>query len=145
MLASVFSNNRQGWRYFYMFGLFKKKPRKTALDAFAELHNQMAPKKGIADTNIAADLASELLRGHVRKEVLFDHGVRLNDGPIAYSTHELASCVAMYFFKRLENKQDYFVEQIGARQTVRSWYQQGLIQATYLQIFEDTLYKAFKP
>jgi hypothetical protein len=131
-----------------MFGLFKKqKPAKpaNALDAFifAVYGNPPPPKR--ADLEQAISLASELLIGAVAEQEIRSHAIALNDGPIPYSTHDLALSVALNFFKQPDYIPHLFHAQLLARMTAGQWFQGGLVVRPLAESFEEVLYTRYKP
>jgi hypothetical protein len=129
-----------------MFGLFnrKKKP-KNALDEFifAVYGNPPPPKR--ANVEQAIDMASKLLMGIIDKNDIRDQARALNDGPIPYSTHDLAISVSLNFFKQPENVTQLFESQLLARMQMLEWLEKGLVAPMLAQSFENVLYKLYKP
>lgn len=76
----------------------------------------------------------------VRHQVL-----ELNEGPIPYSTHDLAISTALNFFKRPEYIPLLFNAQILARAKALDWFQKGLAAKFLVLSFENVLYKLYKP
>jgi hypothetical protein len=127
-----------------MFGFFKKQKPANALDAFifAVYGNPPPPKR--ADLEQAISLASELLMGAVAEQELRSHAIALNDGPIPYSTHDLALSVALNFFKQPEYIPHLFDAQLLARMTAPQWFQGGLVVRPLAESFEEVLYTRYK-
>ena len=130
-----------------MFGFFKKKPAQpaNALEAmiFAIYGNPPPPKR--ANLEQAITLASELLMGVVTGEQLRTHAIALNDGPIPYSTHDLALSIALNFFKQPELIPHLFEAQLCARMTALQWFQDGLLVGPLAKSFGEVLYTRYKP
>ncbi|MEX2150643.1 MAG: hypothetical protein WD793_10525 [Steroidobacteraceae bacterium] len=132
-----------------MFGLFgKKRKPATAMDALIRaLYGDNPPKK-TADVQHAAKLAAdELLGGAFDKPTVTRIATELNDGPIPYSTHDLAASVALNLFKSVlpENRHLLFETQLMARMTVHSWSKEGKVVTALAQSFENVLYDRYKP
>lgn len=122
----------------------KKKPE-TALDAFIfAVYGNPPPPKG-ADVEQAISLANDLLMGGVSEQDVRRQAIALDEGPILYSTHDLALYVALNFFKQPEYIQQLFSAQLLARMKALEWYQAGLVVPMLLKSFEDVLYKLYKP
>ena len=129
-----------------MFGLFgKKKTPKNALDAFIfSIYGNPPPAKR-ANVGQAVGIATELLLGRIDEKEVSRQAIALNDGPIPYSTHDLALSVALNFFKQPENVQQLSEAQLLARMTMLEWLKKGLVAPMLVQSFENVLYKIYKP
>jgi uncharacterized protein (DUF2267 family) len=130
-----------------MFGWFKKKPP-TFMDQFITAIYGDPPPKKRADVETAIQLAYEdLLLDTISKEEIRQIATSLSEGPIPYSTHDLAISVALYFFKRIpaEDHEILFEVQLHARMKALGWAKEGKVVAPVLQIFEDTLYEYYEP
>jgi len=128
-----------------MFGFGKKKP-KTALDQFifAVYGNPPPPKR--ANIEQAIGLAcDELLLGLVDREAVREHTRALAATPIPYSTHDLAISVTLNFFKDPRYIPRLGTAQLAARMQAILWTKEGLVVASLMKSFEDTLYKLYKP
>ena len=131
-----------------MFGLFgkKKKRPKTAMDDIIHLIYGNPPPPKTAVLADAIELAYEnLLMGVVDKNEIAELAGKLFAGPMPYSTHDLAISVAMNFFKQDERKPDLFEAQLMARMHLLQWAQEGKVVAPLVGVFEETLYRAYKP
>ena len=129
-----------------MFGLFnKKKKPQNALDEFifAIYGNPPPPKR--ANVGQAVGMANELLMGIIGEKEISNQAIALNDGPIPYSTHDLALSIALNFFKQPELVPQLFEAQLLARMTMLEWLQEGLLAPLLVQSFENVLYKLYKP
>ena len=128
-----------------MFGLFGKKKPETAMDVFIKtLYGDPPPPKR-ANLQEAIRLADEnLLMGLVPNEQISSIAAQLNNGPIPYSTHDLAVSVALNFFKRAELNQILSSAQLMARLSVMEWLSENKLAPLLVQSFEDTLYKLYK-
>ena len=127
-----------------MFGFSKKKKPANALDAFifAVYGNPPPPKR--ADVEQSASLANELLMGIVEQQEVRRHAIALDEGPIPYSTHDLALSVALNFFKQPEYIPQLFTAQLLARMKALQWYQDGLVVQPLVKSFEEVLYTRYK-
>lgn len=129
-----------------MFGLFgKKKKPKNALDEviFSIYGNPPPPKR--ANLGQAIGLANGLLMGVIDEREVGNQAIALNDGPIPYSTHDLALSIALNFFQKQEHVPQLFDAQILARMKILEWLQEGLVAPLIAQSFENVLYKLYKP
>ena len=129
-----------------MFGLFnKKKKPQTVLDEFifAVYGNPPPPKR--ANVSQAVSLANELLMGIIEEQEVSSQAIALNDGPIPYSTHDLALSIALNFFKQPEYVPQLFDAQLLARMKMIEWHQEELVVPVLVKSFEDVLYKLYKP
>lgn len=67
-------------------------------------------------------------------------------GPMPYSTHDLSVATALSFFKDPALVEHLKGEiQVGARLRVLNWMKAGKVAPGVLKIFEDTLYRVYKP
>lgn len=129
-----------------MFGLFsKKKKPQNALDEFIFAVYGNPPPAKRANVGKAVELANELLMGKIDEKDVSRQAIALNDGPIPYSTHDLALSVALNFFKQPENVSRLFEAQLLARMNMLEWLQSGLVAPMLVQSFESVLYKIYKP
>jgi hypothetical protein len=122
---------------------FKKKP--TLMDGLIHATYGPNPPPKTADSQQAANLATGLLHGRVSfwdVKILAD---QLYAGPMPYSTHDLAASVALNFFRRPELMPTLVEMQIAARMQVLDWFKQGLVNPNIARVFEDALYKDYKP
>lgn len=129
-----------------MFGFFsKKKKPQNALDEliFAIYGNPPPPKR--ANVVQAVGLANALLQGVIGENEISNQANALSDGPIPYSTHDLALSTALNFFKQPEHVPQLFEAQLLARMKMLEWLQDGLVAPMLVQSFDDVLYKLYKP
>lgn len=129
-----------------MFGLFskKKKPQNALDEMIFAIYGNPPPAKR-ANVGQAVEMASELLMGIVNENEVSRQAIALNDGPIPYSTHDLALSVALEFFKRPEYKPKLFEAQLLTRMKMLEWLQNGLVAPMLVKSFENVLYKLYKP
>jgi hypothetical protein len=126
-----------------VFSFFKKKP--TLMDGVTHAVYGPNPPAKIADVQQAANLATGLLHGRVRFSDIKALADQLYAGPMPYSTHDLATSVALNFFRRPELMQGLAKMQIVAPMHVLDWFKQGLVNPNIARAFEDALYKDYKP
>ena len=129
-----------------MFGIFKKK-QPTAMDGVIRaIYGDHPPAKS-ADLERAVTIAHEdLLCEVVPVTEVQRLASGLFAGPMPYSTHDLSVATAMSFFKDpalIEHLKGEI--QIGARLRVLNWMKAGKVAPGVLKIFEDTLYRVYKP
>lgn len=129
-----------------MFDLFsrKKKP-KNALDEFIFAVYGNPPPAKRANVGHAVELANDLLAGLIDEKDVGRQAIALNDGPIPYSTHDLALSITLTFFKQPENVPHLFETQLLARIKMLDWLEKGLVAPMLVQSFENVLYKVYKP
>jgi hypothetical protein len=129
-----------------MFGLFskKKKPQNALDELIFTIYGNPPPSKR-ANVGQAIAMANELLMGVIAKNEVSNQAIALNDGPIPYSTHDLALSIALNFFKQPEHVPQLFEAQLLARMTMLEWLQEGLVAPVLVESFESVLYKLYKP
>lgn len=93
----------------------------------------------------AIALAGELLMFEFSDAEITHHARALADGPIPFSTEELALCTALHFFRQAENHDKLYNAQLFARMTMMSWQEQGQVSQLIAQCFENTIYTRFRP
>jgi hypothetical protein len=128
-----------------MFGFSKKKKPQNALDEFIFAVYGNPPPAKRADVEHAISLATELLTGVVEQQEVRRQAIALDDGPVPYSTHDLAVSVALNFFKQPEYVPQLFTAQFLARMKALQWYKEGLVVPMLVKSFEEVLYKLYKP
>jgi hypothetical protein len=126
-----------------MFNFFGKKP--SALDAAIHMIYGPNPPRKSADVQQAANLATSLLGGRVSFRDIKTTADQLYAGPIPYSTHDLATSVALSFFRRPDLMPQLSEVQIAARMQVLDWFKAGYVNPNLARAFEDALYKDYKP
>ncbi|XIA65693.1 hypothetical protein ACFIOY_05420 [Bradyrhizobium sp. TZ2] len=127
-----------------MFSFFKKK-QPTAMDAAARaIYGDKPPAKS-ADLEQAILLAHEvLLFRQVPFQEVRSTAAALFDGPLPYSTHDLAVAASLSFFRGPQHHTSLADVQIAARVRVLDWMKEGKVAPSVTQIFEDALYRTFK-
>lgn len=129
-----------------MFGWLKSRKQATAMDAF--IHATYGPNaKKTADLAEAVLLANDLVGGRFEHQELAKLASSLNQGPIPYSTHDLAVSTALGLLKQVppERRADLMNVQLAARMTVASWVSEGKVVVPLAAAFEDTLYREYRP
>lgn len=129
-----------------MLGLFKKK-QPTAMDGVIRaIYGDHPPAKS-ADLERAVTIAHEdLLCEVVPISEVQRVASGLFSGPMPYSTHDLSVATALSFFKDPALVEHLKGEvQVGARLRVLNWMKAGKVARGVLKIFEDTLYRVYKP
>jgi hypothetical protein len=129
-----------------MFGWSKKKEPSTLMDQIIVAIYGDPPPKRSADLNTAIQLAyQELLVEVISKDEVTKIANALYDGPMPYSTHDLALSVALNFFKRPKQIEHLRDAQLTARLLALQWTKERKVVRPLPQSFEDTLYKLYKP
>jgi hypothetical protein len=126
-----------------MFGLGKKK-QESAMDGFIRLLYGDPPPPKRANLSEAVNLARDLVTGIVEERDLEAIGTKLNDGPIPYSTHDLALSIALNFFKNPEYTAKLKTAQLTTRMTMQDWLDQKKVVPMLVESFESSLDKAYK-
>jgi hypothetical protein len=128
-----------------MFGFFKKK-QPTGMDGVIRaIYGDNPPAKS-ADLERAITIAHEdLLAGQVPISDVRRVAGGLHAGPMPYSTYDLSVATALAFFKNPDLFDALAEAQIGARVRVLNWMKGGKVAPGVLRIFEDTLYRLYKP
>lgn len=129
-----------------MFGIFKKK-QPTAMDGVIRAVYGDHPPAKSADLERAVTIAHEdLLCEVVPISEVQRVASGLFAGPMPYSTHDLSVATALSFFKDPALVEHLKGEiQVGARLRVLNWMKAGKVAPGVLKIFEDTLYRVYKP
>jgi hypothetical protein len=128
-----------------MFGMFKRKPP-TLMDAFVRTIYGANPPRKSADLERSVTIAhEELLFECIALPEVKRVAGGLFQGPIPYSTHDLAVSTALAFFKAPEFIPVLTECQIPARLRVVNWAKDGKVVGLLAQNFEDVLYRVYKP
>jgi hypothetical protein len=129
-----------------MFGIFGKRKPKTALDALIiQIYGSLDHKK-TANLGQAESLAfNELLSETINRELVHQKASELFDGPMPYSTKDLALSVALAFFQDPKYKSQLSDVQLLARLQLIEWINEGSVARPLAMVFENTLYERFKP
>jgi hypothetical protein len=128
-----------------MFNIFNKK-KETAMDGVIRaIYGDRPPAKS-ADLERAITIAHEdLLCEEVPATEIRRLASALAAGPVPYSTYDLSVATALSFFKNPEFQDRLQEIQMGARLRVANWMEGGKVAPGLLRIFEDTLYRVYKP
>lgn len=127
-----------------MFRLFKKSP--TAMDSLIRAIYGANPPPKSADLEHSITLAHEdLLFERVPLTEVQRVAGELIQGPIPYSTHDLAVSTALGFFKAPEFMRAVEECQIFARTRVVAWAKDGKVASPLAQSFEEVLFRAYGP
>lgn len=128
-----------------MFGIFKKK-QPTAMDGIIRAIYGGNPPVKSADLERAITIAHEdLLADQVPISEVRRIASGLSAGPIPYSTYDLSVATTLSFFKNPKLFDCLKEIQLGARVRVLNWMKDGKVAPGVLKIFEDTLYRVYKP
>ena len=128
-----------------MLSIFKRKPP-TAMDAIIRTIYGANPPRKSADLERSVTIAHEdLLFERVPLSEVKRVAGELFQGPIPYSTHDLAVSTALAFFKAPEFVPVLTECQIPARLRVANWTKAGKVVGPLAQSFEAVLYRAYKP
>ncbi len=130
-----------------MFSFFRRK-KTTLVDQFVNTVYGDISREKTADLDTAVALAAdELLGGNFDREQLAAIAKQLNDGPLPYSTHDLAVSVALWALKAVSpsDQSALFETQLKARLSVLDWLKEGKVVPALAAAFEHTLYEKFKP
>lgn len=128
-----------------MFGIFKKR-QPTAMDGVIRAIYGHHPPAKSADLERAITIAHEdLLCEEVPASEIRRIASALSAGPIPYSTYDLSVATALSFFKDPELVDRLQKIQVGSRLRALNWMKAGKVTPGVLKIFEDTLYRVYKP
>jgi hypothetical protein len=131
-----------------MFGWFKaKKKPATAMDAFVEVTYGRNARKTANVVEAVALASNELLLGRFDKNEITELATALNNGPVPYSTHDLAASIALGLLRKApkESRKGLFDVQLKARLTVGIWASEGKVVKPLAEAFEQALYKDYQP
>lgn len=128
-----------------IFDIFKKvKP--SVMDAVVASVYGNKPRGKQANLLEASHIACvKLLFEIVKYSDVHALAKKLFDGPMPYSTHDLAVSTSLGFFKNPELFDGLKEAQIVARLQVAEWCREGIVVVPLAQAFEDVLYKLYKP
>jgi len=118
-----------------MFGLFKRK-QPSVMDGLIKAFGS-GPKS--ADLDVSVHMAYTLLEHRVDAHVVSDTAQRLFEGPIPYSTHDLAVATALRFLKDPQLQDKLKDVQWDVRRRVGQWQKEGKVDALLADSFEAVL------
>jgi hypothetical protein len=123
----------------------KKTP--TAMDALIKLTYGNSPPRKTANLREAIDLAFELLGEVVDVAEIRPIAAQLYNGPMPYSTHDLAVATALNLYRSADGARQAKLMhiQIVARMNVVDWLKEKKVAALLAKAFEDALYEKYKP
>jgi hypothetical protein len=124
-----------------------KSLHKTAMDAFIKLAYGSSPPNKSANVQEAIELCYQRLLGEIVTITEVQETARqLTDGPIPYSTHDLATATALNLFKQANDERRAALSnvQIFSRMALLEWMTEKKVAPLLARAFEDTLYKMFK-
>jgi hypothetical protein len=128
-----------------VFGIFKKK-QPTGMDGVIRAIYGDSPPAKSADLERSVTIAHEdLLSEAVPISQVQRVAFGLFSSPMPYSTHDLSVATALSFFKDPALVGRLKEIQLGARLRVLNWMKAGKVAPGVLKIFEDTLYRVYKP
>src|SRR5665213_368255 len=128
-----------------MFGIFNRK-KSTAMDGSIRAVYGGNPPAKSADLERAITIAHEdLLAEQVPISEVRRIASGLFAGPIPYSTYDLAVAASLSFFKTPALLHALAEIQVPARLRVLNYMKGGKVAPGVLKIFEDTLYRLYKP
>ena len=126
-----------------MFGLFKKKPPSVMDGLIRTVYGADPPPKS-AELQVSAYIAyKELLLEKISASAVQACAAKLLDGPIPYSTHDLAVSVALNFFKDPNLHSQLEDAQLNARRQVRDWAREGKVVGPLADSFEAVVRKSY--
>jgi hypothetical protein len=124
-----------------------KKRSSTAMGALIDATYGRNAKKTANVVEAVALASNDLLLGRFDKEDIEELAVALSNGPMPYSTHDLAASVALGLLRKVpyESRKAFFDVQLRARMAIGSWVAEGKLSPLLAQAFEQTLYKYYHP
>lgn len=131
-----------------MFGWFKSKRQPVSItDAFIEIVYGKNAKKTAVLSEAISLASEELLDGAFKREDVTRLATDLYNGPIPYSTHDLAASTALGILRKvpIEQREQLMLTQIKARLTVESWLVGRKVEPLLAKSFEDSLYHDYHP
>lgn len=127
-----------------MFGFFKKRKPTVAESAIREIYGDNPPAKR-ADLERAISLAYEdLLFEQIPRQDVQRLATGLFNGPMPFSTHDLAVSTALAFFEAAHNIERLARCQLAARAQVLQWLKARDVAPVIAIEFESTLYQEYK-
>jgi len=127
-----------------MFGFFKKR-LPTALDALIRVSYGDRPPAKSANLADASRIAhKDLLLEKISASEVQGCAKGLFDGPMPYSTHDLAVSISLNFFKNPELLNRLKGAQLNARIKVADWAREGKVVRLIAETFEAVLHNRYQ-
>lgn len=127
-----------------MFGFFKKKKPTVIDDATREIYGDNPPARS-ADLERAIALAyDDLLFKQIPQQDVQRRATSLFNGPLPFSTHDLAVSTALAFFGAADNIERLSGCQLAARACVLNWLKAREVAPMIAIEFENVLYVEYK-
>jgi hypothetical protein len=120
----------------------------TAMDAIIKLTYGNSPPQKSANLQEATELSCKTLLGNVVDIAeVREIATELYNGPMPYSTHDLAVATAMNLFRgaNRDRHEELARIQLLSRMTVLDWVKARKLNPLIAKTFEDSLYKLYKP
>jgi hypothetical protein len=120
----------------------------TVMDALVRLAYGSSPPTKTANLQEAIELSNETLLGKaVDIAEVRTIAAQLYNGPMPYSTHDLAVATSLNLFKSAKGaRRERFKDiQILARMVVLGWVKEKKVTQMLAWAFEETLYEMYKP
>jgi hypothetical protein len=111
-----------------------------------EIYGKSAKKQ--ADLGEATTLAHDELLGRAfERDLVAELAAQLHNGPMPYSTHDLAAAVALATLRNVpvDKRLRLMNVQLTARMKVSQWMTEGKVAPVFARVFEDTLYRDYNP
>jgi hypothetical protein len=125
---------------------FKKRQPMTLMDAFIKITYGSNYRTEGADLSDACRIAHrELLLEKIEESEVVQQARYFFEGPIPYSTYDIAVSVALHFFRKPELINQLRDVQLLARKKVSDWLTEGEVNALLARSFENVLYNLYKP
>jgi hypothetical protein len=122
-----------------VFGFFKKK-QPTVMDGLVKLASNSHVPKTTANLDDAIRLADQtLLQQRIALTSVVEKAKQLFNGPMPYSTHDLAVATALGYLKDPELLQTLRDVQSNARNEVARWQREGRLIPMLAETFEAVL------
>jgi hypothetical protein len=119
---------------------------RTAMDQLIQsIYGDNPPSKraNLGEAVVAAN--DELLLGLIGREQVEKIAAGLHNGPVPYSTEDLALSTALNFYRQPDKVLTLKQAQLMARMRALEWLQERKAAPVLVKIFEDSLYKIYKP
>ncbi len=130
-----------------MFGLFgKKKEPASVMDAFVQSMYGNSPPPKTANLDQAIQIAfDQLLSNRIDKQEISKVATDLYNGPMPYSTHDLAISVALHFFIQPERILLLDGAHMLASMKARQWFEEQSLNIRIFESLSNKLYELYSP